>query len=107
MSPTVTGFQRWSDFLKALLFVCGAAWAALVYGLDGRYASNQAIQALVVDMKVDRIDSDMRAIERRIAIVEVQAQATDDPNTLWKRQQELILLRADLDDLERERERLE
>jgi len=107
VNPSITGFQRWSDFLKALLFVCGAAWAALVYGLDARYASNDAIQAVVVEMRRDRIDSDIRSIQRRIAVVEVQSQATDDPGTLWKRQQELILLRADLDDLERDKERLE
>jgi hypothetical protein len=107
VNASITGFQRWSDFLKAFLFVCGAAWAALVYGLDARYASQEAIQGVVTEMRRDRIDSDIRSIERRIAVVEVQAQATDDANVLWKRQQELILLRADLDDLERDRERLE
>jgi hypothetical protein len=104
MNPSITGFQRWGDFLKALLFVCGAAWAALVWGLDSRYVSQSAIQALADDLKRDRIEAQIRDVESQIAMITLAAGYADTPEWQARRQGEKAILEQKLDSLERELE---
>lgn len=102
MNASITGFQKWSDFLKALLFVCGGAWAALVWGLDGRYVSHGAIKQLAVELKRDRIESQIRDVEAQIALITLAAGYAETPEWVARRRGEREILEQKKSTLERE-----
>ena len=107
MSSTITGFQTWADFLKALVFVCGTVYATLTFALDSRYASKETIAGVVQELKKDRISSDIGVISRRVDILRMQTESLEDDKVKYRREQEIMILESDKRQLERDLEALE
>ena len=107
MSASITGFQSWTDFLKALVFVCGTVYATLTFALDARYASNDSIASVVQELKEDRIRSDIRSLDRRTDILRMQVDSVEDEKAKYRREQEILILESDKRQLEAELDSLE
>lgn len=95
--------QKAAAYLTAMATILGAAWAGMTYALDSRYVEQEELTEAVEIIRRDRIKSDIRNAEMRLAVATMNA-AYADGEWVERRNREAEIIRQEIESLERELE---
>ena len=93
-----------AGYVTAVAAIAGATWAGLTLALDDRYVQATDLQSVVVELRKDRIESQIRDVESQIALITLAAGYADSPEWMARRRGERDILDQKLESLERELE---
>ena len=96
------GVSKLAGLATGLAAIVATVWAALTFAMDGRYVTQDGLTDAIDMIREDRIRSDIRNAETRLAITIMAESYAESPEWESRRRKEREIIEAEIESLERE-----
>lgn len=97
--------SRAAGVATGLAAIVATVWAAMTFAMDSRYVTQDGLTDAIETIREDRIRSDIRNAETRLAITIMAESYAESPEWETRRRKEREIIEAEIESLERELKR--